>query len=189
MATAMPNGRQRAARSLAVLAADSKVTEACRAGTGYIASRERSRAKASRYASRAAGPSPAPFTRSTNSVTSRSSSVEDAACISSRAYSSRQSTAIDVDCLLLVPTFRGTKHLGHVVPVETEGDVMRDSGASPLHERRRVQYQQIRCGGSRVEHDGEDHAVVLSRHPRRLHEDGLTGIATLLVPCRRHAPV
>src|SRR5574341_40724 len=82
MDTAMPNGRQLAARILTVVAADSKTTEARRAETGYSSSPGRSRAKPSRYASRAAGPSPARFTRSTSSVTSRSSSVWVSACTS-----------------------------------------------------------------------------------------------------------
>src|SRR5688572_3769481 len=83
MATAIPRGRQPAARFLTVCAADSKVAEADRPETGYSSSCERSRAKPSRYASRAAGPCPALFIRSMNVATGRSSVEWISACMAS----------------------------------------------------------------------------------------------------------
>jgi hypothetical protein len=66
--------------------------------------------------------------------------------------------------------------------MEAVRDVVGRIGASQFAESRGVQYQQKGRGFAGVQHQGEDHAVILVRPLRPRDEHRFTWIAALLTP-------
>ena len=82
---------------------------------------------------------------------------------------------------------RKSSRAGKVIAVEMEGDGMRGFGAAQLIQARRVKHEQEGAVLGRVEHDGQNHAVILGRGLRRGNEDRLARVKPREVPCGRSA--
>src|SRR4051794_35313304 len=77
----------------------------------------------------------------------------------------------------------------HELPVEPERDHVRRLGPGELVERGGIEHEQERPARVRVEHDGEQHALVLALGARSRHEHGLARKAARLRPDARLAPL